>query len=94
MVLEVVLPFHCETRAQSGVDLLLCEDSIHNVEGFITGRENPEAKFLEAQRLLVEQETVGLNFDQREAAPIGRMVDMEVRDRVEFSKNQETTRPQ
>jgi hypothetical protein len=94
MVLEVVLPFHCETRAQSGVDLLLCEDSIHNVEGFITGRENPEAKFLEAQRLLVEQETVGFNFDQREAAPIGRMVDMEVRDRVEFSKNQETTRPQ
>ncbi|WJX90651.1 hypothetical protein P8452_72524 [Trifolium repens] len=92
--LEVVLPFHPENRAQSGVNLLLNEDSIHDVNGFTLARDNPEAIALEAQKLLIEQKKVGFTFDPQEEAPIGRMVTMEVRDRAEFMKSQEVTRPQ
>jgi hypothetical protein len=92
--LEVVLPFHHETRAQSGVNLLLNEDSIQDVIGFTLARDNPKAIALEAQKLLSEQKKVGFTFDPQEEAPIGRMVTMEVRDRAESMKSQEVTRPQ
>jgi hypothetical protein len=92
--LEVVLPFEPGSNSQSGLNLLLNEDSIQDVDGFIAARNNPEAKVLEAQKLLSEQHKVGFNFDQNEVAPIGRMMDMEDRDRVESLKRQGSFRPQ
>jgi hypothetical protein len=92
--LEVVLHFDTGTNTQSGVNLLLSEDSLQDVEGYKVARENPEAKILEAQKLLCEQKKVGFSFDQNEEAPIGKMVDMEVRDRVECSKRQGSSCPQ
>jgi hypothetical protein len=92
--LEVVLPFHSEFRSQSGVNLLLNEDSIHDVNGFALARDNPEAIALEAQKLMSEQKKVGFTFDPQEEVPTDRMVTMEVRDRVEFSKSRELPRPQ
>jgi hypothetical protein len=65
-----------------------------NLEGFLASRDNPEVKKLEAQKLLCEQQKVGFSFDQHQQAPIDRMVDMEGRDRDEFSKRQESSRPQ
>jgi hypothetical protein len=92
--LEVVLPFHSEFQSQSGVNLLLNEDSIHDVNGFAITRDNPEAIALEAQKLMSEQKKVGFTFDPQEEVPTDRMVTMEVRDRAEFLKSQEVTRPQ
>jgi hypothetical protein len=92
--LEVVLPFNSGANTQSGVNLLLSEDSLQDVEGYKAARENPEAINLEAQKLFCEQQKIGFSFDQNEVAPIGRMVDMEDRDRVDFSKRQGSSRPQ
>jgi hypothetical protein len=90
----VVLPFRKEGHTQSGVNLLLGEDSVLDVEGYKTARDSPNAILLEAQKLQCEQENVGFSFDQQTVVPIGRMVNMEVRDRDEFSKRQESSRPQ
>jgi hypothetical protein len=93
-VLEVVLPFPFANQNQSGIDLLLREESLQDVEGFIASRDNPAVHVLEAEKLLGEQEIVGFSFEQQEPAPIARMVGMEVRDRDEFAKNQGPNHPQ
>jgi hypothetical protein len=89
-----VLPFEPGINSQSGLNLLLCEDSLQDVDGYIEARNNPEAKALEAQKLLCEQKKVGFSFDQNVVAPIGRMMDMEDRDRVDCVKRQGSSRPQ
>jgi hypothetical protein len=94
LVLEVVLPFQQSNQAQSGVNLLLRDESLHDVEGFLATRDNPETKMLEAKRLMREQQELGLSFDQNAEESIGRMVGMEDRDRGEFLKRQESSRPQ
>jgi hypothetical protein len=60
---------------------LLNEDSIKDVEGFLEAHDSPTVQKLEAQKLLCNQQEVGINFDAKEALPINRMVNMEVRDR-------------
>jgi hypothetical protein len=94
LALEVVLPFQQPPQAQSGVNLLLSDDSIQDVEGFLVSRENPESKKLEAQKLLADQQELGFTFNQNLEEPVVRMVDMEVRDRAEFVMRQESPRPQ
>ncbi|MCI38801.1 hypothetical protein A2U01_0060030, partial [Trifolium medium] len=92
--LEVVLPFHQATVSQSGVELLLREESLQDVDGYIAARVSSIAKNLEAEKLLTIQKELGMKFDSREAVPIGRMVNLEVRDRDEFEKRQESFRSQ
>jgi hypothetical protein len=94
LTLEVVLPFQQRSQPQSGVNLLMSEDSIQDVSGYAIARENPVAKTLEAQKLLGVQKKVGFSFAQNDEIPIDRMIDMEVRDRINFSKGQESSRPQ
>jgi hypothetical protein len=93
-VLEVVLPFPFVNRNQSGVEHLLREESLQDVEGYLASRDNPAVNVLEAEKLLGEQQKVGFNFDQQEPAPIARMVGMEGKDREEFAKNQGSNHPQ
>jgi hypothetical protein len=94
LVLEVVLPFQQAPQVQSGVNLLLREESLQDVNGFLASRDNPESKILEAKKLMCEQQELGFSFDHNLEEPIGRMVGMEGRDRSEFLKRQESSRPQ
>ncbi|WJX51435.1 hypothetical protein P8452_37634 [Trifolium repens] len=79
--LSVCLPFQVANATDSGLHQLLNDDSINDVEGFIVARESPIVLKLEAQKLLDNQQELGFNFDQDEALPVNRMVNMEVRDR-------------
>jgi adenylate kinase family enzyme len=88
--LEIVLPFQQATHARSGVDLLLQEDNLQNVEGYVTNRATLDAKKAEAQKLLVVQKELGFNFAQEEDLMVERLIEMEDRDREEFVKNQES----
>jgi hypothetical protein len=93
-ILEVVLPFQQPTHTQSGVDLLLREESLYDVDGYLASRANPSSKALEAEKLLSDQQHLGFNFDQQPEEIIGRMVVMEDRDREEAAKHEVSSRPQ
>jgi hypothetical protein len=92
--LEVVLPFHQPQQPQSGVNLLLNENSLHDVEGFAASRDNPQVRILETAKLMKGQEELGFNFGHNLEEPRERMIGMEVRDRNEVVKGQESSRPQ
>ncbi|MCI54797.1 hypothetical protein A2U01_0076047, partial [Trifolium medium] len=68
--LKVVLPFHQAIVSQSGVELLLREESLQDIDGYLAARDSPIAKKLEAEKLLTEQKELGMKFDSREAVPI------------------------
>jgi hypothetical protein len=92
--LEVVLPFHQPQQPQSGVNLLLNENSLLDVEGFAASRDNPQVRILETAKLMKGQEELGFNFGHNLEEPRERMIGMEVRDRNEVVKGQESSRPQ
>jgi hypothetical protein len=71
-----MLPFQQEPQPQSGVNRLLRDESLQDVEGFLAAQDNPEGKILEAQQLIDEQLQLGFTFDHQVEKPIGRMVDM------------------
>jgi hypothetical protein len=58
------------------------------VEGFFAARATPEAKRLEAQKLLSLQNEVGFSFKQQEESTMEKLIELEDRDREEFVKNQ------
>jgi hypothetical protein len=87
--LSIVLPFHSDTIADSGVRLLLNEESLNDVEGFIEARDDPVIMELEAQTLLGKQQELGVNFEINEELPVKRMINMEVRDRGKLPEEQE-----
>ncbi|CAJ2637211.1 unnamed protein product [Trifolium pratense] len=81
--LAVMLLFGDEPVAQSGVHLLLDEESLQNVDGFLATRDNQLANKQEANKLLQVQKTLGVVFHGTEEEQVERMVNMEVRDRKE-----------
>jgi hypothetical protein len=89
----VVLPFQQGTQSSSGVDLIPCEDSLLDVEGFVSARNNPEAKSQEVQKLLADQQELGFRFNQQQQLPADRMLALEDRDRGAFA-NQVSSGPQ
>ncbi|MCI14751.1 hypothetical protein A2U01_0035883 [Trifolium medium] len=88
--LEVVLPLNATNSTVSGVQALMGADSLEDVEGFNTSRLLPNSKRLEGEKLLEIQAELGINFDSREY-PIGRMVELEDRDRREKQGWEETS---
>jgi hypothetical protein len=88
MELTVCLPFHTDQTADSGIQHLLNEDSLKNVDGFIEARESPRVIELEATKLVEDQLVLGVNFNTEEV-PIERMVKMEARDKHKLQLNQE-----
>ncbi|MCH97949.1 endonuclease/exonuclease/phosphatase family protein [Trifolium medium] len=60
---------------------MLGEDSLKDVDGFIAARDSPLVIELEAQRLLNDQQELGMNFDREEELPVNRMTTMEGRDK-------------
>jgi DNA polymerase II small subunit/DNA polymerase delta subunit B len=57
--LEVVLPFLPMDNTASGVQHLLGEDSLGDVDGFVAARDNPIVQELEAEKLLIDQQQLG-----------------------------------
>ncbi|GAU23742.1 hypothetical protein TSUD_128460 [Trifolium subterraneum] len=51
--------------SSSGVNLILGDDSLEDLEGYETNREGTEAARLEAERILEIQEDLGLSFAER-----------------------------
>jgi hypothetical protein len=88
--LEVVLPCQNNFASTSGVQHLLGEDSLGDLDGFIAERDNPLVQELEAEKLLTEQKGLGMHFNQRDDPPVPKMVDLEVRDRIEVTADQES----
>jgi hypothetical protein len=64
------------------------------VKGFIASRDNPRVRTLEAEKLMSGQQELRFNFYHNLEEPAKRMIDMEVRDRTEVAKGQESSRPQ
>jgi hypothetical protein len=88
--LSVVLPLFNPVNSDSGVRLLLNEESLNDVEGFKATRDDPVVMGLEAAKLLENQQVFGMNFDNNEELPVDRMVTMEVRDRSKLTVDQES----
>ncbi|MCI17968.1 hypothetical protein A2U01_0039119, partial [Trifolium medium] len=78
--LSVVLPSPIPHVGQSGVQELLHEGSIQDVEGFIASREDPICKVQEAEKIIQVQQALGLNFDSQDQLPTDKLVSMEDRD--------------
>jgi hypothetical protein len=83
------LPFQNGSRLESGLHLLLDDNSVKDVEGFIAARDSPTIIELEAKKLLQDQQELGFNFNSTEELPVDRMVNMEGRDREKRPLGQE-----
>ncbi|MCI12325.1 hypothetical protein A2U01_0033429, partial [Trifolium medium] len=92
--LSVVLAFPNASAGRLGVHMLLNEHSMQDVEGFLSARETTDFKTLEAEKLALAQQDLGIHFDTVEGVPIDRLIIMEDRDRGELAKWQESNGPQ
>jgi hypothetical protein len=88
--LAVCLSFQNENKSESGLHLLLDENSLKDVDGFIAARDSPRIIELEAKKLLQEQQELGFSFNPTEELPWVRMVNMEIRDREKRPFGQES----
>jgi hypothetical protein len=75
---------------QSGVQALLNEGSIHDVDGFIASREDPVCRVQEAEKVIEVQQDLGISFDPNDQPPVDRLITMEDRDRKELANWQES----
>jgi hypothetical protein len=89
-VLEVVLPMANPTPGQSGIQLLMGEHSIRDVEGFLAAREDGGGNVLEAEKLVQIQQDLGVSFNSSEQVPVDRLQKMEERDRSELANWKES----
>jgi hypothetical protein len=94
IVLEVVLPAPTPISGQSGVQLVMGDHSLHDVEGFLASRGDPGGALLEAENLIQLQQDLGVSFNPNEQVPIDRLLQMEDRDRKDLAKWQESNGPQ
>ncbi|MCI52730.1 hypothetical protein A2U01_0073976, partial [Trifolium medium] len=57
--IEVVLPFDEKANPQSGLNFLMGEEDLEDVEAYVTRREDPQAKLLEAEQIIQIQTDMG-----------------------------------
>jgi hypothetical protein len=88
--LAVVLPFHNGPGLDSRIHLLLNDESLKDVDGFIATRDSPTVIELEAKQLLNNQQEFGVIFDPKQELPVDRMMNMEVRDQGRLPLGQES----
>jgi hypothetical protein len=88
--LEVVLPIEIPIAGQSGVHVLLNEDNLQDVQGFLHSREDPGGKIKEAEQLIEIQQELGVIFDTNKQASVDLLLKMEDRDRNELVQWQES----
>jgi hypothetical protein len=70
--------------------MILDEDALNDVDGFIDGRDSPSVMKTEALKLLENQQELGFNFATTEEESISRMVNMDVRDREKMKNDLES----
>jgi hypothetical protein len=75
--------------AQSGLNFILKEDSLEDVDGFLAYRKDPDVRKLEVELLLQVQSDLGVEFDAKERLPVDRMLELEVRDNENLERNVE-----
>ncbi|MCH86280.1 DUF4283 domain protein [Trifolium medium] len=92
--LTVVLHSRNPPVSHSGVQLLLGEHSLQDVDGFLTSRDDPVCKTLEAEALITVQQDLGILFNSADEIPTDRLINLEDRDRNELAKWQESNGPQ
>jgi hypothetical protein len=81
-VQEVVAPI-------SGVNFLLGDEALEDVDEYVVKRKAPEAKILEAEEIFEIQEALGLNFVEGKDVTVTRLVDLEDRDREKMGRIEE-----
>ncbi|MCH80387.1 endonuclease/exonuclease/phosphatase family protein [Trifolium medium] len=75
--------------SQSGVNWLLCEDSLDDVDSYVESKKHPKAIAAEAEFLFEIQQDLGLNLVCKEIDPEAHMVEMENRDQLKMVMNEE-----
>jgi acid phosphatase class B len=80
--------------SQSGVNLILGEDSIEDIDGFKEGRTEAVNKTLEAEKIFQIQSDLGLNFVEDKDNSVTRLITLEDREREDLNKYQEGQRSQ
>ncbi|MCH90357.1 hypothetical protein A2U01_0011271 [Trifolium medium] len=74
---------------QSGVNWLLCEDSLDDVDSYVESKKHPDAIAAEAEYLFEIQQDLGLNSVCKENDIEVHMVDMENKDQLKMVVNEE-----
>jgi hypothetical protein len=83
-----------DATQQSGVNFIMGEDDLEDVEGFIAKREEPIAKISEAELIVQIQSDLGINYAEGAQASVDNLVQLEDRDRAELNKHVEANRSQ
>jgi hypothetical protein len=78
-----------ENRGISGVNLIMGNDSLEDVGGFIQNRKGTEAKRLEAEEILEIQEALGLTHTEGKEMTVKKLEELEDRDREKMARDEE-----
>jgi hypothetical protein len=73
----------------SGINYILGEEALEDVDGFVLNRNGSEAKRSEAEVILEIQTDLGLNFVEGKEATVERLIELEDRDRAKMVVNEE-----
>jgi hypothetical protein len=74
---------------QSGLNVLLNEADLEDVDGFVNNRKESIAKLSEAGQIFQIQSELGLNFVEGEQQSVVRLMELEERDRKELNNHVE-----
>jgi hypothetical protein len=74
---------------QSGLNILLNEADLEDVDGFVNNRKESIAKLSEAEQIFQIQSELGLNFVEGEQQSVVRLMELEERDRKELNNHVE-----
>jgi hypothetical protein len=78
-----------EIGGNSGVNFIMGNESLEDVEGFILNRSGTEAKRLEAEEILEIQEALGLTHTEGKEILMKKMEELEDRDREKMDRDEE-----
>ncbi|MCI27607.1 hypothetical protein A2U01_0048806, partial [Trifolium medium] len=92
--LAAIPPAVTVNSGQSGIQVLMDEQFLQDVEGFLAARHDPGGRRLEAEKLFEIQQDLGLSFHPKEQPPVDILMKMEDREICELAKWQESNGPQ
>jgi hypothetical protein len=75
--------------SSSGINLLLGDETLEEVEVFVANRQGPEAKRQEAELILEIQADMGLNFVEEKEGLVEHLVELEERYREKLARTEE-----
>jgi hypothetical protein len=69
--------------SQSGMNMILGEEDLEDVEGYVTRRQEVPVQIAEAEHIIQIQTDLGLNFATSDTTMVPRLMGLEDRDRKE-----------